>query len=195
MFFGTTPKIVSNYLAKEIKEHNPGKVFVLFAGNFVVEQIASQFSNAVIESTDVSIYSRAIGFGLCDKDFKLNIKPKLEKDFYFLTTKKKPLEKAAIVIMFSEIAKAFLKKDKIAYYQSQYKDAVNNQEKYFNQVISKLLLFKNTSRINFHGIDACLLVPEIKKGDFVFYDPPVILGDYEKMLDIVDEWLLKEKEK
>jgi hypothetical protein len=191
MFFGTTPQIVSQYLFKELKRINPKRIFVPFAGNFVCEQIASMACpDAEILSTDVSIYSRAIGFGVNDVDFKLELTEETKKDFPFLADKQKPIEKAAIIILFSEIAKIYLKREKIKYYENQYNDAKKNIEKYFNQVLGKLQKFKETSKFKFFGIDACEVLKDVKKGDFVFYDPPVLLGDYEKMFDALNKCLV-----
>ncbi|MDR1197547.1 MAG: hypothetical protein LBK94_00850 [Prevotellaceae bacterium] len=191
MFFGTTPQIVSQYLHGEIKRLNPQRIFIPFAGNFVCEQIAHlACPDAEIFSTDVSIYSRAIGFGVNDIDFHLELTDLTKRDFPFLSDKKKPIEKAAIVILFSEIAKTYLKKDKIKYYDNLYNDAKHNIETYFNQVLNKLLKFKEISKFKFFGIDACEVLKDVKKGDFVFYDPPVLLGDYEKMFETINKCLL-----
>jgi hypothetical protein len=191
MFFGTTPQIISQYLHSEIKRLNPQRIFIPFAGNFVVEQIAHlACPDAEIFSTDVSVYSRAIGFGVNDIDFRLELTDLTKRDFPFLSDKQKPIEKAAIVILFSEIAKTYLKKDKIKYYDNLYNDAKCNIETYFNQTLNKLLKFKESSRFKFFGIDACEVLKDVKKGDFVFYDPPVLLGDYEKMFEAINKCLL-----
>ena len=191
MFFGTTPQIVSQYLFKELKRINPKRIFIPFAGNFVCEQIASMACpDAEILSTDVSIYSRAIGFGVNDIDFRLELTEETKKDFPFLANKQKPIEKAAITILFTEIAKSYLKRDKIKYYDNLYSDAVTNIEKYYNQVLDKLHKFKEASKFKFFGIDACEVLKDIQENDFVFYDPPVLLGDYEKMFDALNMCLV-----
>ena len=191
MFFGTTPQIVSQYLFKELKRINPKRVFIPFAGNFVLEQVASMACpDAQIFSTDVSIYSRAIGFGVNDIDFRLELTDEMKNDFPFLIDKQKPIEKAAIIILFSEIAKTYLKRDKIQYYSNLYNDAKTNIETYFNQVLGKLQKFKETSKFNFFGIDACEVLKDVQESDFVFYDPPVLLGDYEKMFDALNKCLV-----
>jgi hypothetical protein len=74
MFFGTTPQIISQYLHGELKRITPKRIFIPFAGNFVVEQIAHlACPEAEVFSTDVSIYSRAIGFGINNIDFRLEL--------------------------------------------------------------------------------------------------------------------------
>jgi len=191
MFFGTTPQIVSQYLYKELKRIAPKRVFIPFAGNFICEQIAMlACPNAEVFSTDVSIYSRAIGLGVNDIDFKFELTDEIKNDFPFLADKNDPIEKAAIVILFSEIAKAYLKRDKIKYYQNQYNDAQINVEKYFKKVLISLNKFKETSKFKFYGIDACELLKDVKENDFVFYDPPVLLGDYEKMFNALNKCLI-----
>jgi len=181
MFFGTTPQIVSQYLFKELKRINPKRIFIPFAGNFVCEQIAAMACpDAEIFSTDVSIYSRAIGFGVNDVDFRLELTEEMKKDFPFLIDKQKPLEKAAIVIFFTEVSKCYVQKEKVLYYSNLYNEAKLNIEKYFIQIIDKLQKFKKTTKFKFFGIDACEVLKDVQKGDFVFYDPPVILGSYEK---------------
>lgn len=191
MFFGTTPQIVSQYLFKELKRINPKRIFVPFAGNFVCEQIAAMACpDAEIFSTDVSIYSRAIGFGVNDINFKLELTEEIKSDFPFLIDKQKPIEKAAIIILFSEIAKTYLKRGKVKYYENLYNDARANIEKYFEQVLGKLQKFKDTTKFKFYGIDACEVLKDVRKDDFVFYDPPVLLGDYEKMFDALNKCLI-----
>jgi hypothetical protein len=190
MFFGTTPQVISQYLFKELKQHSPKRVYIPFAGNFVVEQIAYKACpTAEIHSTDVSIYSRAIGLGVNDMDFKLEIKSEFQEDFSHLVGKEDPLEKAAIVIFFTEVAPAMLKKGKIQYYQNMYDEAIDLQEMYFGKILEKLKQFKAESKFKFYGVDACDILPDCKKGDFVFYDPPVILGDYEKMYAAMEDCL------
>ena len=190
MFFGTIPQIVSQYLFKELKRINPKRIFIPFAGNFVCEQIASMACpNAEVFSTDVSIYSRAIGLGVNNIDFRLELTEETKSDFPFLADKQQPIEKAAIIILFSEIAKAYLKRGKIKYYDNQYNDAKTNIEKYYNQVLNKILKFRETSKFYFLGIDACEVLKDVKSGDFVFYDPPVLLGDYEKMFEALNKCL------
>ena len=184
MFYGTTPQVVSQFLRDEISRIKPKRVWVLFAGNFVVEQIASGLCEE-IHSTDISLYSKAIGHGIMDQDFGLLFAG--PKDLDYIKNLESPLEKAAGVIFMTEVA-TYLNKTKIAYYRGLVQDAYSNTDNYIQKILGKLNNVKQ--RLNgftFYGIDACKLVPEIKKGDYVFYDPPVLLGDYEKMFKPLEE--------
>lgn len=184
MFFGTTPQIISQFLFEEFKKHDFKKAIVPFAGNFVVEEVIRQAKPEVeLHSTDVSLYSRAIGYGLMDKASDISLKEELYKDFPFLANKKSPAAVAVQVIMFTEIAKALLKKDKIPYYRMLYNNAIDNQETYFEKVMTKIITLRKVLKgMVFHGIDACKMLPEeVCEGALVHYDPPVLLGDYEKM--------------
>jgi hypothetical protein len=181
MFFGTTPAIISQYLEKEFKRINPSKVWVLFSGNFVVEQVAGLTTSAEIESTDVSLYSKAIGHGVTGTTFGLELNEDMKEMFPIIGNVTEPIDLAAQVIFMTEVAQT-LKKQHIPYYQALLKTAIENEEDYFKKIKAKLERFaKNTERMRFYGICATKLVDQVQKGDVVFYDPPVILGDYEKM--------------
>lgn len=186
MFFGTTPAIIAQFLHEEFSRLKPKRVFVPFAGNFIVEQIASLAGKAhgfspEILSTDVSLYSRAIGFGLTDQSFDCRIKPHILEDFPLFENTTSPIERAATVIFFAEVAKMFPKQH-IPYYQQLGKHAQARAESYFIKIRNNLEAFKkNTAMLRFFGTDACEMLPLVEKGDVVFYDPPVLLGDYEKM--------------
>lgn len=198
MFFGTTPSIITQFLKKILSAHDGRKVFVPFAGNFAVEQVACRYApQSEIHSTDVSIYSRAIGFGLTGRDFRLGIKDEFKADFGDILDKQTPLEKAATVIFFCETAKAFVRRDKVDYYAMLYSDALANQVAYHAKILEKLEKIKEVCKnLTFYGIDAVKVLEDVKTGDLVFFDPPVDESnrDYEKqyeamklMLDFDDE--------
>mgnify|MGYP003646363449 CR=1 FL=1 len=193
MFFGTTPSIISQFIYNEIKKHNPKRVVVPFAGNFVIEQIAGLVSKDIeILSTDISIYSRAIGYGLGNMESEIEIKDEMLNTFEILKNKKSPIEKAACVIFLTEAAKNINKQD-IKYYEMLHKDALANQELYYNKILGKLHKFKEKlpNKFKFYGTDACELINnDLKKNDLIFYDPPVLLGDYEKMFKDLEEQLI-----
>ena len=195
MFYGTTPQVVSQYLYKVFADKNPKRIFVPFAGNFVVEQIARKAcTDAEIFSTDISLYSRAIGFGVMDREMKLDVKPEYSKLFPYVAKLKTPLEKAAGVIFFTEVAPN-LKKENIPYYRSLNRNAVHMQGKYINDILFKLNKAKEElENIKFDGRDAKYLIKEAGEGDIVFYDPPVLLGDYENMFEPMEEMFLYDPE-
>ena len=116
MFFGTTPSIISQYLNQEIIKHNPKRVWVLFAGNFVVEQIVGQsLPECEVHSTDISIYSRAIGYASMNKESEIKLLPEYGEMYPICAKLNTPTEIAAQVIFFSDVAKN-LNKDHIPYY-------------------------------------------------------------------------------
>lgn len=182
MFFGTTPQIISQWIEGEIKRIKPKRVLVPFSGNFVIEQIAGIVDkNIEVVCTDVSLYSRAIGYAINDTKSEIKLKEEYAKEFPAFQGDLNPVETAACIIFFTELGKALSKKDKIPYYKSLYKDAKSNQNAYKEQIIEKIEKFKsNLGKVTFLGTDGVDLARSAKKGDFVFYDPPVILGDYEK---------------
>lgn len=188
MFFGTTPSIVSQYIHREIQEKKPKRVFVPFSGNFIVEQLAGLADQEIeVHCTDVSIYSCAIGFGFMDKDPDIRLKDEILEEYSGFKGMTKPIEIAAIVVFFSEISQHFSKVDK-PYYALMLREAKKNHLEYMNEIMTKLLKFKsNLSKFTFYGQDALEVLKKTKKGDFVFYDPPVLLGDYEKMYEKLRE--------
>lgn len=182
MFFGTTPSIISQWVLSELKSKSPKRVFEPFAGNFVVSQITGILSKEIeVHSTDVSLYSCGIGFGVLDIPKIHYGESEILDRFSFFKTKESPLDIACGILFFSEVAKN-LSKEHIGYYKSLNQDAEQNQEKYYEQIHKKLTSFKNTlGEFKFYGTCGVRLLEETKGGDFVFFDPPVILGDYEKM--------------
>lgn len=187
MFFGTTPQIVSQYIANEIKLHKPQRVFVPFAGNFVVEQLAGILQVPEIHSTDVSLYSKAIGHGLTNTVYDIDLDFEIRKRFPYFSALTRPIDIAAQVIFFTEVANNFKKAQKTSFYKSLDRDAVMRQEQYYKKILAKLeLIASMLSNMQFYGKDACKLLPNTKANDLVFYDPPVAFGDYEKMFKEVE---------
>lgn len=183
MFFGTTPQIISQFLSTEIESQNPQKVIVPFAGNFVIEQVVGIVNkNIEVHSTDISLYSRLIGFGLTGTPSpNIKLKPEILQEFPRFKDLDDPVDKAVAGIFFAEVGQ-ILKKRKIRYYDGLYKEAVALQDDYFETIKKKVLLVKEKiGKLVFYGTDGCNLVKEAQKGDLVFYDPPVLIGDYEKM--------------
>lgn len=187
MFFGTTPAIVSQFIHRELRATTPNRVVVPFAGNFVVEQVAGITDKAItVHSTDVSLYSRAIGHGLAGQPMKLDPKPDTLQLFPGLAELRTPIEKAAGLVFLTE-AMVSVSKQHISYYASIAQDAIKRHRDYITKILAKLEQFRaNLGDFHFHGIDACALLPMAQPGDLVFYDPPVLLGDYEKMFKPVE---------
>ena len=181
-FFGTTPAVVGEYLQSRIREFKPEVAHVPFAGNFVVEQLVANVSkDIIIHSTDVSLYSRAIGLGVTGKKLDAVLRPNIAEIFEFFADKTEPLDMAVQIIYLAEVSRN-MGKDHIPYYAGLMRDAKKLQEKYFDQIKGKLEKFQaGVGHMNFYGVDACEIIPLAESGHFMFYDPPVLLGDYEKM--------------
>lgn len=184
MFLGTTPSIISQYIQKQIKRTEPNRTFVPFAGNFVIEQLSAiVYPDAEIHSTDVSLYSRLLGFGLSGQECEATIKDEILEDFPVFAKHKSPMNLAIACLFFEDVGDCYLKPD-IRYYQNKLRDARTNQEEYYKQISDKLNKFKtalDNSEFHFYGCDACEILPKVMDGDFVFYDPPFWEEGYEKM--------------
>ncbi|MCK4761965.1 MAG: hypothetical protein KAW12_07185 [Candidatus Aminicenantes bacterium] len=189
MFLGAIPPVIGQYIRDEIARHHPKRVIIPFSGNFSIEQIAhAACPQADVHSTDIIFYSRAIGFGVNDIDFRCEIKPEFEKDFSFLAGKVKPIEKAAVVVMFLCIADAFVKKNKI-YYLRLYQNLVKNQEVYYQKILQKLEQLKSSSDFTFYGTCASKLIEKVGDGDLVIFDPPYFVDGYVNMFKNLPECL------
>lgn len=188
MFFGTTPQIVSKFIYGEIKKHQPKRVFVLFAGNFVIEQLTGLVDKSIeVHSTDVSLYSVAIGNAFANKK-GIALSEEAIKIFPELAKKTSPLEIGAIAVFMAEVARN-LDKDKIPYYKNLNDMVKHDYVKYVETLENKIKTFKgNLGNINFYGTDACEVIKNVQQGDLVFYDPPVLLGDYEKMFKPMEKF-------
>lgn len=187
MFYGTTPSIISQWLAREFSKSQAKRVFVPFAGNFVVEQIAAKVTSAEVHSTDISLYSRAIGYGITLQDSEIRLKPNMAEMFPVVGAGSSPLEIAAGVVFMTEVGQ-ILTKQKVKYYQNLLKDAIENEEMYYEKLLEKLGRVQSLlGGMKFYGTDGCDLTGLVEEGDLVFYDPPVLLGDYEKMFAPLEE--------
>lgn len=186
MFLGTTPAVVAQYIERELKRIQPKRVWVPFAGNFVFEQIVAGVSKEIdIQSTDVSVYSRLIGFGLAGKECDMQLLPEHREVFPEFASSE-PVIKAASAIFFSEVATAMLKR-RIPYYDRLYKQAVDEQKKYREKIVAKVnLVRERLGSFTFHGTDACPLLDQVKEGDVVLYDPPYWVEGYKQMFAGLD---------
>ena len=73
------------------------------------------------------------------------------------------------------------KKKAVAYYKNLYDDARANTEQYLDKIGEKFDRFRAPLvNFEFFGTDGVLLCNQAKKGDLLFYDPPVDVGNYEK---------------
>lgn len=188
MFLGTTPRILAQYIQQQIEKVQPARVFVPFAGNFVIEQLVGSVSKKIeIHSTDISLYSRAVGYGLASKNSTIRLKESILKQFPYFKGKTAPLEIAAIAIFFSEAGTAIAKAQKVKYYQELLKDAIANHESYYTHILQKLEKVKEIiGKINFYGEDACVFLSMVKgEDDLIYYNSPTIKGGYERMFKAV----------
>jgi hypothetical protein len=181
-FFGTTPSVVAGYLETRIRELKPDVAFVPFAGNFVVEQLVANISKGIeLHSTDVSLYSRGIGLGVTMQKLDAVLRPNIAEMFPIIAAKTDPLSVAVQIIFLAEASRN-MGKEAIPYYSSLMDDAIKLQETYYQKIMQKIeIVHKLMGHMNFYGVDACQIIPKAEKGAFMFYDPPVLLGDYEKM--------------
>ena len=182
MFFGTTPAIISQHLAKLFAKLKPEKIYVPFSGNFVIEQVVSKVSpDTKIIAGDVSLYSNALGFGLCEKDFRLELNPEYLDYMPFFDTLSTPIEKAAAVLYFTDVAQN-LTKAKHKYYQDLLLHTRNNAESYFKKAVEKITKVKeNLKNFEYFALDANITIENLQQGELIYYDPPYFTGDYEKM--------------
>lgn len=189
MFLGTTPSIISQYLIKQIEILRPKRIFVPFAGNFVIEQLAGIVDKSIkVFSSDVSVYSRAIGSGVSGEETEIIVRPEIAIDFPVFSGELTPMQKAAAVIFFSEAGVYKKKGEKTRYYQKLYENCVKNQEEYYTGIMAKLEKFKSAlGDFNFFGMDGCALLDKVEEGDMVFFDPPFISDSYDIQFEAMNE--------
>lgn len=155
-----------------------------FAGNFVIEQLAALANPACeIFSSDISVYSMAIGHGLSGELSDIEVTDEIKSEFPKIFNKElTPLEKAAAAIFLSDAAIARAKASQVKYYEHLYRNAKNNQEQYFAQIMRKLEKAKALfgQNFHFHAICGLSLLDKAGKGDFIFFDPPFVSDSYDK---------------
>lgn len=183
MFFGSTPKIIGNYIHSEMTRLNPKRVFSPFAGAFAIEQIVSNACpTAKILSTDVTLFSSALGLYFANKPNTISIKDTAIELVPFLKDKTDSESIAAAVLVFSDLAPHIEKAKKTEYYRKLVNHILNNFETYFNKAIEKLRKIKGAiNNLDYYSLDAVELLKQVEPGDIVYFDPPYFQGDYEKM--------------
>lgn len=183
MFFGTTPAPIASYVHGEFSRQQPAVVIEPYAGNFVVSQLASQAVKDVeILSSDVSLYSCAIGYAINDEDCGIRFSDKAKDLYRFAANASTPEEIAAATIILCEAIQA-MNKAKVRYYATIVKDIAINQDKYFAKMLAVVEKLKAEMSINFNyiGQDGAKTIESAAVGTFVYFDPPYFKGDYEKM--------------
>jgi len=183
MFLGSTPKVIGDYLYREFKRLNPKRVFNPFAGAFAIEQIVFKACpTAKILSSDVSLFSSALGFYFANKPNTISIKDTAVELVPFLKDKTDSESVAAAVLVFSDLAAHIEKAKKIDYYQRLANHIINNFETYFNKAVEKLRKIKSAiHNLDYYSMDAVELLKQVEPGDVVYFDPPYFQGGYEKM--------------
>lgn len=185
MFLGTTPAPVRDYLAEEIRRVKPTRVFEPCAGNFVLSLVCGEIDKKInVISGDVSIYSVAVGKAFVDQDSGIRLTDAVLDAYPFFRDKVSPMEIAATVLIWDEMAKAVDKRH-IRYYDSLARDIESNLGKYMSSVIAKLEKGKKSlGDFEFHAQDACVTIQGANSpNDIVLYDPPYWVGGYEKLYE------------
>jgi hypothetical protein len=182
MFWGTTPTPIRNYLGRELRLRKPTRVFEPFAGNFVIAQIVGSIDRSIpVTSSDVSLYSVAIGLGLTGQDKGIRLKPEYGVMYPAFANQTDPLSIAALVIIFSELATCRAKMGRIRYYAQLEKDIRVRAGDYIQQVRAKVAAAKAMlGAFTFYGQDAAETLQLVQPGDTVFFDPPYEALSYEK---------------
>lgn len=191
MFHGTTTAPVRAYLARELKAVKPKRLFEPFAGIFMVSQITGMVSpETTVLSSEVSLYSVAIGCGLAGRAAPIKAKPLLAETFPALAGYTTPVQMAAIIIFMAEAAIARKKAGKTPYYETLFHDLQIRSTKYVDDIVKQVEKAKAhmPKDFQFHASDGVALLEQAQAGDFVFYDPPFYSGDYEKMFAALDDY-------
>lgn len=184
MFLGTTPAFLRPWVAREMREWNPRRVIVPFAGNFAIEGIAQlACPEAEVISTDVSLYSRALGFFFVDAEFDACLNEKGLELFPYFRGRNTPRDKAIQALFLADAAESMRKAEKVRYYRSLANHLKAEVEQYAERIGAKLDRFRDAlpKKLVFYGTDAVPLLGSVGPDDFVYYDPPFWSDGYEKM--------------
>lgn len=183
MFFGTTPAPIANYVHREFSRQQPSLVIEPYAGNFVISQLASKaVTDVEIMSSDVSLYSCAIGYAINGQDCGIRFTDEAKRRFRFAARAESPLEIAAATIILCEAIQA-INKSKVRYYATIVRDIELNQDRYFEKVLDVVTRLRGemSHKFRYIGQDGAKTIESASKGAFVYFDPPYFKGDYEKM--------------
>ncbi len=190
MFLGTTPAHTAYFAGQEIRRLKPKRFIEPCAGNFSLCQVAAQAApECKIVCGDVSGYSVAIGLALANMNHPdLKLRPCHHEEWPEFACLNDPLEIAAAVIVWQELAPALAKRH-IRYYNTIVRDVKANAKAYLEKNTKKLRDIRDGlgGRFSFVSQDACVTMREVGPGDLVWFDPPYFLKGYEKMFSALEE--------
>lgn len=190
MFLGTTTGPVRAYLAQEIRTRKPKRVFEPFAGIFMISQICGMIDQEIeVHSTDISMFSAAIGCGLAGTEAPIRRKPLFEEQFPTLVGWTSPVQQAAIMIFMQEAAIAYRKRH-LCHYGKLWEEMRLRPNHHVQGVVLKVEKAKANLPKRFHYTPTCgvELMQKAQAGDMLFYDPPFWTGGYEKMFEALADW-------
>lgn len=182
MFLGVMPSRVRNYVADVIRSRQPRVVRIPCAGNFTIERVVRQVApSTVCYSTDVNLYSCALGWGLsANEETRIELTAEIREEFPWLRTDT-AMERAASVVYLSELAQALGKRE-TPYYARLLKAAKQRGADGYEEAIAKITAMQAAMpAFRFTARDGAELIRESEPGDVIVFDPPSIDGGYERM--------------
>lgn len=192
LFLGTTTAPVRAYLAQEIRSRKPKRVFEPFAGIFMISQICGMIDPEIeVWSTDISMFSAAIGCGLSGQEAPIRRLPLFDEHFPTLVPLTSPVHQAAIMIFMQEAALAYRKRH-LVFYGKLWDEMRIRAHKHVQGVVEKVEKAKANLPKRFHYSPSCgvELMKQAQAGDMLFYDPPFWTGGYEKMFEALQDWFV-----
>lgn len=193
MFLGTTQATIANYVHAEMCRVKPKRVLEPYAGNFIISQLASKALPGVeIISSDVSLYSVALGFAIANMPSKMMFTNRCAQDYPILfravmQARTAQMDAAAVVILTE--ARQAEHKAHHKYYANLVKDIRQNGDTYLKQMLEKIEKLRSGISQNFvyKAQDGATTIAEARAGDLVYFDPPYFTAGYEKMFKGIEE--------
>lgn len=187
MFFGAVPTQCIEQVFKILDFSQWNAAFVCCSGSFRIERaLRSKFPNLPIYSNDVSLYSTAVGYLACHREFNIMF----ENDLAFIQERNDVnsfFDKVAAVLVACEMARYGARKNEYARKHFQY--YVDNFEMFLNR--AKDRLDRTIPEMEIQGYNACDWREHVKKaqdmGAGILAFPPFFKGDYESQFKFVEQ--------
>lgn len=187
MFFGAVPTQCIEQVFRILDFSEWNAAFVCCSGSFRIERaLRAKCPHLPIYSNDVSLYSSAVGYLACNKEFNILF----EKDLAFIEERPDVnsfFEKTAAVLVACEMARYGARKNEYARKHFQY--YVDNFELFFNRAKDRLdrILPEMLLQGYFAGDWRKHVKTAEETGSGILAFPPFFKGDYESQFKFIEE--------
>ena len=186
MFYGAVPTECIEQVFRIIDFSTWQKAYVCCSGSFRIERaLKAKFPHLQVISNDVSLYSSAVGYLACNKEFNIMF----EGDLSFIQERSDVnsfFEKTAALLVACDMARYGGRKNEYA--RKHFNYYVENFEHFFNKAKDRLdrIIPEMPLQGYFAGDWRTHVKHAIEEGAGILAFPPFFKGDYESQFKFID---------